>query len=166
MSGHSAENDAPIRGHHLTIVKGDDWFEDQPDWDGSITCLAPAKCGGWWECGETHGVNGTSAGDGPYGADCPGCIVPLGADEAHLPWCDEDEFEFHGVLHTWRYGYGWTVPYDGCVVQAADDVCDAVYDIGQEHGEGTYFVDDEWDDTSCSLVFASRVIPPALTEAS
>lgn len=163
MSEHSAEKDAPERGHVLTVTKGEDWFPDQPDWSGSITCLNVAQCNGWWECGKPHEVGGVSAADGPYENDCSG-EHGVSTDRAgHLPWCDEDEFEFHGVLHTWRWGYGWTVPYPGCVVQTSDAISDAAYDIGQQYGEGDYLVDDEWDDTSCTLIYAGRVTPPAET---
>lgn len=140
------------RGHVLTVTKGEDWFEDQPDWRGTITCLAPGGCGGWWECDEPHEVGGVSAGAGPYGC----------ADDA--PWLDQDEFEFHGVLHTWRYGAGWTVPFEGCVVQTAD-VCDAVYDIGQDHGEGTFVVDDDWGDPGdCTLHYVRPATAEELPE--
>lgn len=144
-----AESDAPLRGHLLTITKSDDWHEDEPCWDWSLTCQAPNLCGGWWECSETHEVDGLSASDGPY------------ACETSAPWCDEDEFEFHGVTHTWRYGWGWTVPYEGCVVQTAD-IGDGVDDIAREHGEGTYEVDDDWDETSCYIAFGTRVLPPGV----
>lgn len=150
---HSAENDAPVRGHLLTVTKSDDWFPDQPAWDGAITCLSPTTCNGWWECHEPHEVDGKSAASGPY--DC---------DDSD-PWCDEDEYEFHGVQHTWHYGSGWTVPYEGCVVQTVDTISDSAYEIGQAHGEGTYQVDDEWGDPGeCDLLFVGRVIPPVVSE--
>jgi hypothetical protein len=155
----SAEKDAPERGHLLTITKSSDWHEDEPYWDWSVTCVAPDRCGGWQECGKKHEVDGTSATDGPYDGDCPGGHGVSTDRAGHLPWCDEDEFEFHGVWHTWRYGNGWTVPYPGCVVQTAD-IGEYADDIAREHGEGTYVVDDEWDDTSCYLTFVTRVTSP------
>lgn len=156
----TVEKDAAKRGHLLTVTKHADWHEDEPYWDGSITCQAPSLCNGWWECGEPHEVDGVSAADGPYDSECPG-EHGVSTDRAgHLPWCDEDEFEFHGVLHTWRYGNGWTVPYDGCVVQTAD-IAEYVDDIAREHGEGTFVVDDEWDDTSVYLHFVTRHLPPS-----
>lgn len=131
----------PDRGHHLIVTKSDDWTEDEPDFDHDVVCLDPPSCGGWQECLDPHEVDGVSAAEGPY--DSP----------EDAPWCDEEEFTFHGVLHEWRYGYGWTVPFPGCVVAANDHVCDSAYDIGRRHGEGTYVVDDEWDDTYCTLLY-------------
>lgn len=58
------------------------------------------------------------------------------------------EYEFHGVLHEWRAGYGWTVPYPGCVVAGAvEDLPDGI-DTGVD---GTYPVEAEWDDEWCYL---------------
>lgn len=73
------------------------------------------------------------------------------------PWCDEDEFVFHGVPHTWRYGYGWTVPFEGCVVDANDSCVDEAYDIAREHGPGTHEVDDDWDETTCYLIWVRTI---------
>jgi hypothetical protein len=133
------------RGHLLTIAKEADFDPEWPHFDWDITCVVPELCGGWQECQEPHAVDGESAADGPYDAS---------EDD---PWFDLEEFTFHGVEHTWRGDYGWTIPYEGCVVSANDYVADEVHDIGVEHGEGTYVVDDEWDDTSCTLIFVRRV---------
>lgn len=130
------------RGHVLTVTKSDDWHEDQPYFDYSIECLAPEKCGGWQECVEPHEVDGNSAADGPWGSD------------ESAPWFEEDYYVFHDVEHEWRYGYGWTVPFEGCVVAANDSAYDYAHDIGVEHGPGRYVVDDEWDDCSVALLFA------------
>lgn len=145
---HLADKDAPKRGHLLTITKHEDWTEDEPYWDWSITCQSVDLCNGWLECRESHEIDGTSAEDGPY--EC---------DES-AAWCDEDVFMFHGVEHNWRYGHGWTVPYEGCVVQSADSLSDDVHDIGLEYGEGTYAVEDDWDDEWCWLTVVTRVLPP------
>lgn len=127
------------RGHILTITTTEDHTADDPDYRWDVECLAPEKCDGWQECLEPHEVDGKSAASGPY--DC----------DEDAPWCDEDEYEFHGVLHTWRWGNGWTVPFEGCVVSANDSTCDSVYDIAREHGAGRYQVDDDWDDETCYL---------------
>jgi hypothetical protein len=141
------------RGHIVTIRESEDHHPDDPDYRCEIECIAPEKCGGWWECMEAHEVDGVSAADGPYASVCPSCG---GEGDEHVPWCDRDEFEFHGVEHTWRYGYGWTVPYEGCIVQANDSGWDDLYDIAREHGPGRYLVDDDWDDTTCYLTYAGE----------
>lgn len=139
------------REHVLTVTKHADWHPDDPYWVWDVACATPDLCGGWWECLNPHEVDGVSAADGPYDGD------------ETLPWCDEDEFEFHGVLHTWRYGHGWTVPYDGCVVQTAD-LGDDVCEIAREHGPGSYVVDDDWDDTDCRLGFVRPAEPAPATD--
>lgn len=146
------------RGHLLTVTKSSDLAEDDPVWDYAVTCLAPDQCSGWQECREAHVVDGMSAANGPH--DCP-------AEDAAAclqPWCDRDEFEFHGVSHQWRWGYGWTVPFRGCVV--AEEVhcgsgCDSAFDIAHEHGEGEHLVDDDWDDTTVTLYFVETLKPRA-----
>jgi hypothetical protein len=131
------------RGHIVTIRESEDHHPDDPDYRYGIECVAPEKCGGWQECLEPHEVDGKSAADGPWSCDS--------AD----PWCDEDEFEFHGVVHTWHYGYGWTVPFDGCVVQASDSGWGDLYEIARDYGPGRYVVADEWDDTDCYLTYVA-----------
>lgn len=109
----------------------------------TIECLAGNGCNGWIECREPHTVGKLDATEGPY--DC----------DPDMPWSDEEEWEFHGVLHEWRWGYGWTVPYPGCVVAAQG--CDAPDDLWEvvdgEHRlkPGRWLVDDDWDDTDCYL---------------
>lgn len=129
----------PDRGHILTLTRSSDWAEDEPYFDHQIECLVPERCGGWQECGETHEVDGLNAADGPWEGD----------DGA--PWFEQEEFVFHGVEHEWRYGYGWTVPFEGCVVAANDSVYENAHEIGCGHGPGRYLVDDDWDDTCCIL---------------
>jgi hypothetical protein len=138
------------RGHTVTITESDDHSEEYPDYDSTIDCLNPNLCGGYQECTEKHEVDGVSASDGPWDCECPGDHGTEGNEGVHYPWCDEDEFEFHGILHTYRYGWNWTVPYRGCVVASAD-VSDDVYDIARTKGPGTYPVDDDWSDESCIL---------------
>ncbi|MBB3040982.1 hypothetical protein [Nocardioides soli] len=144
MAEQRAETDQK-RGHHLTVVKDDDFDPEYPHFKGTITCLVPTKCGGWQECPESHQIEGGPVNDGPWDSD------------EDAPWFEEDYFTFHGVEHEWRYGYGWTVPFEGCCVADNDSSVDSVHDIGLENGEGTYVVDDEWDDTSCTLIVVERV---------
>lgn len=153
--------DGPRRGHLLTITPEDDFDPEYPCWDSSITCLSEDLCGGYQSCGEPHEVDGVSAADGPYSAQCPGFHGPYGPDAAenaaraaghpeHVPWCEVEEFVFHGVEHTWRYGWDWTVPFEGCVVAEAD-TSEYVYEIAEQHGPGVYEVEDDWSDESCRL---------------
>lgn len=143
----SAEADAP-RGHHLIVTKDEDFDPEYPYFASEVVCLAPAKCGGWQECHEPHEVDGANAGDGPWRA----------SDSD--PWADLDRFTFHGVEHEWHGGYGWTVPFHGCVVAENDSVGDFAQEIGREHGEGTYAVMDDWDDGLSALDVIERVTPP------
>lgn len=107
--------------------------------DWHIECSDPASCDGWIECDGNHIANaGEDASAGPYQA------------RTDQPWCDEEEFAFHGVMHTWRYGHGWTVPYDPCPVIGFSDT-DLPDGIPVELGR--YEVDVEWDDESCYLTY-------------
>lgn len=125
-----------MSGHALLVEQGDDHFEDQPDWKGTIHCLTPAKCEGWWECSGDH------TGYDP--------------DEKDSPAYDQTEdVMIHGVLHGYQHGFGWTVPYDGCIVAASDSIHEHVYEIGQQHGAGLHLVDTEWEDTDCTLIYVT-----------
>jgi len=145
----SAEQDAP-RGHHLIVTKDEDFDPEYPYFESEVVCLNPAKCGGWQECDKPHEVDGKSAADGPW--EC----------EASAPWAEEEEFTFHGEHHRWNdtYAHAWTLPFPGCVVAASDNLGDFVQEIGLEHGEGTYAVEDDWDDDLSALDVIERVTPP------
>lgn len=110
--------------------------DDPEEFRYRIECQLGDACDGWWECDKLHEVDGLSAHLGPNDSE-PGA-----------PWDAEEEFGFHGVLHTWRDGHGWTVPFEGCVVEVSDfDPPDEVLELPV----GRYEVDDEWDDTSLYL---------------
>lgn len=135
------------RGHLLHIAPSADWHPDQHAWDIEVTCLNPLRCDGWWECLEDHEQDGISAADGPWESD------------EDAPWLEEEEWDFHGVTHTWRYGHGWTVPYPGCVVAVNDDVRDQGWWIAEEHGAGVYAVEDDWDDEFVALHYLRPATP-------
>lgn len=110
----------------------------------SVICLTPGGCGGWEECSEDHEVDGKDAGDGPY--DC---------DEDD-PWEGWDEFESHGVVHTWMCSNGWTVPFKGCIVSEYG------IDAGLPEGIDTkrdsrWLIEDDWDWDIC-YVYLDREI--------
>lgn len=116
--------------------------EDRTDYyRAAITCSDPESCPGWIECREPHEVEGRSAEGGPWTA------------EEGDPWAEQDEYEFHGVAHEWRSGYGWTVAYPGCPVAAGDwevpDEIDTTVD-------GKYPVDADWDDDTCYLTVLTK----------
>lgn len=115
------------------------YVTDLGDYTATIECI-PGGCLGWIECREEHTVDGyTGPNDGPYDS---------GED---APWADKEETEFHGVMHTWRSGWGWTVPYPGCVL-AEQDTSDNEHDILMEYGPGAYLVDEDWwDETSVTI---------------
>lgn len=120
---------------HILIKEIDP--EDLAEFRYRIECQVPGSCDGWTECDKPPEFDCRTA-DSPY--DC--------APDA--PWDGLNEFEFHGVVHTWRDGYGWTVPFEGCIVAWADaDVPDEMESLPP----GRYQVDDEWDDTSLDLVY-------------
>lgn len=100
----------------------------------AIVCPPGNGCSGWEQCGEPH-----EGGD---------------EDKWRRPEGD-DEREFHGVNHTWRYGHGWTVPFTtGCIVTYNGD-----YELPNDYDElpiGEYDVDDDWDDTSCNLILCEE----------
>jgi hypothetical protein len=109
--------------------------EDPEGFRYRIECQVPDSCDGWIECDKPSEF-GCRYADSPY--DCP--------DDA--PWSGLNEFEFHGVPHTWRDGYGWTVPFEGCIVAWADwEPPDEVETLPP----GRYQVEDDWDDTSLYL---------------
>lgn len=116
-----------------------EWPDDR---DYDVACTDRQRCKGWLECLEPHDVDGRAAGS-PYIGDV--------AD----PWWGADEFEFHGVTHTWREGYGWTVPHPGC--PAEENGAEPPYGA-HLLPIGRYEVDDQWDDTSCYLKFTTK--PP------
>lgn len=129
-----------MTAHILTRREEADYAEsypgERPEYEDHLEC--PVGCSGWQECREDkHAVPGyEGVNDGPYDS------------EEDAPWFDEEEFEFHGVLHTWNgYVYEWTIPYEGCVV-AGNDWSDP-YNIPER--EGRWLVDDDWDDTTVTL---------------
>lgn len=139
--------------------------EDVESHEHSIVCPYTGGCGGWVECRQPHEVDGKSASCGPEECICdheqPSCLGEDGGE--HPPWYDQEDFEFHGVMHTWRHGHGWTVPYDGCIV-----LYNSSYDLPHEYELplGEHEVDAEWDDTDCTLVLVpeaakhTRVLNP------
>lgn len=148
--------------HLLTIVKSEDWFEDDPDWDFDIECTSPATCNGFKTCPERHILDGFDAATGPYGDHgCLACEYGEKSSFKHNALCDNDEIEFHGVLHTWRdHEFGWTVPFEGCIVADSqnwsDGVAEGGWEIAREHGEGTYEIDVDWGDFGPILFHVAR----------
>jgi len=141
--GLSAENDAPTQRGHTLIVEPDTRYAERfphadPSFVYSILCHNQALCDGWQTCGHEACRVGS----------------PWGDENEAEPWYEEEEWEFHGILHTFRFGYDWTVPFDGCVV--AEQV-DAISDAAHGLPVGEYLVDDEWDDEFCTL---TRITPP------
>ena len=143
----SGEVSGEVRGHVLVIEPDTayaDRFPDFPvEYRWRIECANVEKCGGWTECPEPHEVDGTSAADGPWDA------------LESAAWCDEDYFTFHGVEHEWHDGYGWTVPFEGCVVAAtAED-----QPISPMR-PGRWVVHDDWDDEWVYLTVVSEIHGP------
>lgn len=130
-----------------------------------LICPGGDDCVGWTECREDHICeHGCNARDGfeendPDGKECPGFRKKLPElaiigypDEWSLNcWEGKEEFEFHGVAHTYRHGWGWTMPFKGCIVaEIATDPPDGWND----RSRGEYRVDEDWfDEDACYLDF-------------
>ncbi|WP_087005977.1 hypothetical protein [Gulosibacter sp. 10] len=150
--------------HIITITRDEDFLKRlsqyrEPDehdrsnaYTYSVECTVSGGCGGWQECGKPHEVDGVDASDGPWETPCSCAYVE--ADHHSIPWCGEEEFEFHGVLHEWRWGYGWTVPYTGCIIR---DYPPELPDGIDTERDGRWLVDDDWDDTDCYLVLVREL---------
>ena len=124
--------------HYIEVTIDPDGNPDSPyawdRWDMSaIECSTPGGCGGWLECTLDH------PGIDPYDEDSPAF--------------DAEEWEIHGVLHTWQ-GWTWSVPFDGCPVAEWADVNDLWDGVD---GPGRYEVDADWDDTECYLTVVGKV---------
>lgn len=102
-----------------------------------IECPGRPKCAGVQECWEPHEVDGRAVD--PYEAD---------PDD---PWFGAEDVEFHGVLHTWHDCYGWTVPFDGCVVAAHYAWPDEAADQLIDDPPGRYRMADHWRDDEMTL---------------
>ena len=122
-----------------------------------IRCDNPAHCTGYSECSRMHICKhghevpaGHPDEHGSPDGPCPGYPNELGHPNC---WEGDDEFQFHGEWHTYRWGWGWTVPFIGCIVSEnwdGDllDVAGGVYALPL----GEHPVDEEWyDDTGVSL---------------
>lgn len=105
-------------------------YDEDPDYpDYALECNTPDLCHGWLECGDER--------DGPS----PDEALDMAGFDGE--W--EEEQEFHGVLHTWHWGPGWTIPYTaGCIVQYCD--WEPPYDMPYKPRAGRYEVEIKWDD--------------------
>lgn len=114
-----------------------------------IRCPSGNGCSGWLSCNHPHEVDGVSANRGPD--ECCGALFGQGHEDDclgdSLPWRNRDEFVFHDELHMWQYGWGWVLPYVGCVVNYDCELPDNYDDLPI----GEYEVDSDWDDFSCYL---------------
>lgn len=124
-----------------------------------VECPGRPECDGWQECREPHLSDGWDAND-EYGNpnDCP----------EDAPWFDEEVFDFHGVAHTWQGGFGWTVPFEGCVVRANLNACvDIAEDLLWDLPAGRYPVEDHWDEGELeALTLAKPAAIPCRDEAT
>ena len=108
---------------HVLVVSPDEEYSTRypdhpPERIYTIECVRPDRCDGFQECPEDH---------------------PGDSEEGYYP--DDDEQEFHGVLHP-HSGWNWTGPYEGCVVQSAD--WETPDDLPRDAPYGRYDIDVEW----------------------
>ncbi|WP_280389285.1 hypothetical protein [Nocardia wallacei] len=124
-----------MSAHHI-LIKSD---------DGTITveCPPPGTCG-FIRCDEPHKADGFDADDGgPY--DC----------SPDAPYEGMEEFEFHGIEHTWiDHLDGWSVPYTGCVVRDHFGMPTEAEDLLGGMPPGRYPVRDHWDEDEMRLELA------------
>lgn len=132
--------------------------QDNRTW--SIRCEDPENCDGWQECFESHVCeHGRDASRGyDEDSESPGICPGGGPDDACDCWAGLEDFEFHGIMHTYRWGYGWTIKYPGCVVAAARDFTDAP-DYWESKPRGEYEIRDDWDDEQLTLYFPDEPPP-------
>lgn len=143
-------------------------FPEHPDErDYTIVCTDPQRCEGWTACPEPHEFDGISAACGPHSCDCPdghpNCLGEgpgEGGNRPRPPWFDQEEFDFHDVTHTWRNGWGWTVPYRGCIVAGIDAEWPEQI---EQTPIGAWEIDEEWvDESDCYLSFTTT--PPTAVD--
>ena len=103
----------------------------------TFECPGQPACSGWEECRDPAGHEG------------------FDPEDEDSPAFDEyEDVEIHGVFHEWQWGYGWTVPFVGCVVD--ENGCDLPYELWDREQDrykpGRWIVNDDWDDTDCTLI--------------
>lgn len=132
-------------------------FPEHPDsrtW--TLQCPGGDSCIGWTECRRLHICKHGHEilyDDLSFDGPCPGFD-----DENCID--TDDEQEFHGETHTYRWGSGWTVPYVGCV---ASECCGGPPDQIDTLPIGEYAVEpDWWDDSACVL---DLVVPTTTRES-
>lgn len=122
---------------HWHIVTKDIHLECPGEFTYTWECPGPPHCTGFSECHEPHIENGINADH-----ITPHDVLDGDDDVTVPPWDGIEEWTFHGVPHTYHDGYGWTVPYDGCVVEFADlEVEDALLN----EPPGRYAIDVSWE---------------------
>ena len=114
------------------------------DYEYDYTCPG---CEGWQECREDHS-----------GFDIEDESSPA------FDVLEGDEIEIHGVNHTYRWSWGWTTVYPGCVLRDAD-TGDEVFEIARVFGPGDYLVEDDWDDGTPYVTPVSMADGSPLPEA-
>ena len=134
---------------HILTVRADQRYADlYPNkgikYVGSLKCPEGNNCTGFTECDEIHEHEGVRIGDHEAGDCCPG-DPSMDPPELCSPWCGEEEFEFHGEWHTYQDGYGWTVPFEGCIVNEYSwEIPDECYPLRPSVWTVDVRFDDEW----------------------
>ncbi|CCW14633.1 hypothetical protein [Rhodococcus aetherivorans] len=116
--------------------------KDPSEFTYTLECPGAPHCTGFSECHEKHVQDGIDADEvTPYDGETDDGEAP--------PWDGADEWTFHGVAHTYRYGYGWTVPYTGCVLREYDlEFDDALLD----QPPGRYSISVYWEDPESPMI--------------
>lgn len=128
---------------HILVVTPDEEYaarfpDARPYTRYRYECTVPGGCGGWEECCDPAGHEGFDP-----------------EDETSPAYDQHEDVEIHGVLHEWRWGYEWTVPFVGCVVKEGGyDPPEELYQRGEDGWElpvGRWVVEDEWHDEECYM---------------
>jgi hypothetical protein len=131
--------------HIVVKIKSPDHSEEEPDFDYQVICPNPGEKCGFSECMEEHTVDGKN-------------VHPYDHDEGD-PWAGCEDWEFHGVPHTYQPGFGWTIPYTRCAVRDHDALRDEANDLLWDKPEGSYPVIDNWDEYLMYLELAPTEAP-------
>lgn len=125
-------------------------FESErvPAYTYSIECPGRPHCDSRIECYKPHKVDDRDADEGPY--DC----------EDGDTWCGAEDYEFHGVMHTWMEDLGWTVAAEDCGAKTHPWLHDTASDLLYDKPPGRYPVRVSWAEEIFDLDLIDGEVQP------